>query len=169
MQQPLVVTAAVFTACCCLLGISFFRVGVRTELLSEPFDSNMPVQWDSSAEDSLGGLSRYFTSPTANLRKVAPKGHIALAGKARTTQLALDSPRTRPAVAKFSAAREMERANRELKSAQAGMHSLLQGTSFVQMSHEVHGRLPAGTRLPSGAEREEQKQERMTSAHSSAV
>ena len=39
----------------------------------EPFDSNLPVQWDSSAE--VGGLSRYFNSPSAGLGR-APEGHL---------------------------------------------------------------------------------------------
>jgi len=89
------------------------------------------VVWDSSAADV--GLSRYFSSPGAHLRSRAPAGHLALkaADRARTTQLALVSPPRRPGSVRFSAAREMRRADSALKSAQAGMHAVLQGTGLA--------------------------------------
>jgi hypothetical protein len=93
--------------------------------------SSIIVVWDSSAADV--GLSRYFSSPGAHLRSRAPAGHLALkaADRARTTQLALVSPPRRPGSVRFSAAREMRRADSALKSAQAGMHAVLQGTGLA--------------------------------------
>ena len=63
----------------------------QAALYGEPFDSNLPVQWDSSAGGSLDGLSRYFSAPTAHMRGGAPRAHRALAAvgpAARTQDLA---------------------------------------------------------------------------------
>uniref|UniRef100_A0A7S4L1I5 Uncharacterized protein n=1 Tax=Guillardia theta TaxID=55529 RepID=A0A7S4L1I5_GUITH len=53
---------------------------------NQPFDSDVPVQWDSSASSDLQGISRYFSSPGSHLRNRAPTAHPSL--KARTTILA---------------------------------------------------------------------------------
>eukprot|EP00960_Hanusia_phi_P025956 745995-Hanusia_phi.AAC.1 len=60
----------------------------KTSLLgfNQPFDSDVPVQWDSSASSDLEGISRYFSSPSAHMRNRAPAAHPSL--KARTTILA---------------------------------------------------------------------------------
>jgi len=75
-----------------------WRAGWRpVALFGEPFDSNLPVQWDSSAEGALGpdfdGLRRYYSAASAHLRSAAPRAHAALRApaRAREQQLALVS------------------------------------------------------------------------------
>jgi len=46
--------------------------------MGEPFDSNLPIQWDDSASVDLDGLSRYYSAASAHLRRGAPQGHMAL-------------------------------------------------------------------------------------------
>lgn len=138
--------AAVLTTCGCLLGLSSFHAGARTEL--EPFDSNTPVQWDSSSAGSVRGLSRYFSSPASHGRNTAPAGHIALrqAGKARTMQLALVSPKAGRLATLISAHREMEHGDSELQRADAGMQALLRGTSLAERTPSQKGMASAAAR-----------------------
>ena len=83
--------ALAVVAACALAAVLASSSTHKAALLGEPFDSNLPVQWDRSAD--LDGLSRYFTAPTAHLRNGAPQAHAALAAagspRARTQALAL--------------------------------------------------------------------------------
>ena len=86
------------------------RAGRRpVALFSEPFDSNLPVQWDDSAASAVGpnfdGLSRYFSAASAHLRGGAPRAHAVLRAPAREQQLALVSVAA-PAPARSVRARE---------------------------------------------------------------
>jgi len=58
--------AVTLAACCVAVGL-WTTAPHRAALLSEPFDSNLPVQWDSSASVDLDGLSRYYSAPTQKL------------------------------------------------------------------------------------------------------
>jgi len=107
-------------------------------LFGEPFDSNLPVQWDSSAESAVGpdfsGLSRYFSAASAHLRSGAPRAHAALRApaRAREQQLALVSAAPPRGPARLQSLRdEMRRADSELRRAQAEMHALVEGTKLA--------------------------------------
>ena len=123
-------TAVVAAAACCagMVAVASMSAAHPSVMLGgEPFDSDLPVQWDSSAAPDLDGLSRYFSSASANLNG-APRGHMALkVPKAREQQLAL--------VAEGSPLEhmreEMRSANRDLRTAQAEMHALVQGTKLA--------------------------------------
>jgi len=115
------------------------RAGRRpVALFSEPFDSNLPVQWDDSAASAVGpnfdGLSRYFSAASAHLRGGAPRAHAVLRAPAREQQLALVSVAA-PAPAGPHSLRalrgEMRRADSELRRAQAEMHALVEGTRLA--------------------------------------
>lgn len=71
--------ATVAAVAVCVFGVALVLHGPqRVALSSEPFDSNLPIQWDSSASVDLDGLSRYYSAASAHLRNGAPKGHMAL-------------------------------------------------------------------------------------------
>lgn len=71
--------AAVLAACVLVVVLLASSPGQqRSALFSQPFDSNLPVQWDSSAHVDLDGLSRYYSAASAHLRNAAPHAHMAL-------------------------------------------------------------------------------------------
>ena len=116
-----------------------WRAGWRpVALFGEPFDSNLPVQWDSSAEGALGpdfdGLRRYYSAASAHLRSAAPRAHAALRApaRAREQQLALVSAAQPRGPARLQSLRdEMRRADSELRRAQAEMNALVEGTKLA--------------------------------------
>ena len=61
----------------------------RGVLFSQPFDSDVPIQWDSSASVDLDGLSRYYSAATAHLRHAAPEAHMALKAHTRGREMQL--------------------------------------------------------------------------------
>ena len=75
---------------CVVLGL-IAAAGHQSVLFQQPFDSDLPVQWDSNVRDGdvdLGGLSRYYSAASAHLRHAAPEAHRALKqGQAREMQL----------------------------------------------------------------------------------
>ena len=119
-QRASVVLAALCFAGLLVVSVLFSSGRPHESVLigMEPFDSNMPVQWDSSASVDLHGLSRYFSAAAAHLKHGAPQGHLAL--QARTMQLAQVQPRRRT-----SARVAFAQANRDLQKAQAGLRASL--------------------------------------------
>lgn len=105
-------------------------------LFGEPFDSNLPVQWDSSAESAAGPdiSGRYFSAASAHLRSGAPRAHAALSAPASAweQQLALVTAAPPRSPARLQSLRdEMRRADSELRRAQAEMHALVEGTKLA--------------------------------------
>ena len=76
--SPFWSVAAVLAAATVVVLLVFSPGPQHAALFSEPFDSNLPVQWDSSAHVDLDGLSRYYAAAAAHLRNAAPRGHMAL-------------------------------------------------------------------------------------------
>ena len=129
-----------FAACCAgLLAVAGLQRRMPRAAELEPFDSNLPVQWDSSAE--VGGLSRYFNSPSAGLGR-APEGHLALRQRqARLVQLAQLPARSARSPPRLGRAQtEMRRADRALRRAQAGMHAVIGGAHLAARRRGARGR-----------------------------